>query len=129
MRILLLAVLLSGCAGQQPTHAPLATAGSVGTFDESAYKALVASNSLIERTKIQLATSATGWTPTQAADISHALAWAIDSQEKTQKAYDAYRQAVLNAGDSRIQFDALTACLADLKVKTSALVAAKQGVN
>jgi hypothetical protein len=126
---IIFALLLGGCAARgpaKPAKAPIVTT-SVGSFDESAFETLTASNVLIERTKVELATSATGWPPQQAADISHALAWAIDSRDKTQKAYNLYRQAVISGGDSRPEFNELAERLHDLNAKTAILANAKKG--
>ena len=124
--VLIFALSLAGCGTRQQIQAhPAVETKSVGSYDEEAYAALTASHELIEKTKVDLATSATGWTAAQQHVISAALAYAIDAHELTQKAYMAYRKAVIGGLDSRPEFNALADRLHDLDVKTAALKAAR----
>jgi hypothetical protein len=114
------ALSLSGCAAQK-IHP-----GAANSFDSSAYDSLLVAHSIIESTKVDLATSATF--PTNiAVNVRTALAYLIESYDIAQKAYVAYHAAAILGTATPEQATAVQNGLTDVGLKTQALTAAKNG--
>lgn len=118
--ILALALTFTGCAAR-PIHP-----GAANSFDSGAYDSLLVAHSIIESTKQQLSTS-DGFPSNIAPGVRLTLEYLIDSYNVAQKAYMAYHMAAMNGQATPAQSDALSASLADVNVKTTALTAAKNG--
>lgn len=118
--ILVLALAFSGCAAR-PVHP-----GSANSFDSGAYDSLIVAHNIIETTKQQLSTSA-GFPSNIAPAVRNALSYLIDSYNVADKAYIAYHEAALNGVATQTQADLVSASLADVNTKTTALTAAKNG--
>jgi hypothetical protein len=118
--VLALALSLSGCAAQK-VHP-----GAANSFDSAAYDSLLVAHSIIETTKQELSTSAT-YPASIAPGVRNTLAYLIDSYDVAQRAYMIYHAAAMNGTATTQQSDTVSATLADVSAKTTALTAAKNG--
>lgn len=125
--LLILTLFLTGCVHRQQISPTATATPTVLPNDTNAtvYRALTISHELIEKTKIELSTSATYSTPA-ARKVSDALAYLIDSHDHVQKVYMAYYKASLSGGNARAEYNALAIALHDLDTKTATLIAARK---
>jgi hypothetical protein len=118
MRALLaFALVLAGCA------AHVIHPGAANAFDSSAYDSVLVAHSVIETTKTDLANGA--FSASIAGNVKAALNALIKSYDIADSAYIAYHNAALAGTATTDQSNAVTAALANVNAKTSALTSAK----
>lgn len=117
--VLAFVLAIAGCAAQQ-IHP-----GAANSFDSSTYDALIVTHSVIETTKVDLASNA--FTPTLAPKIKTALNDLIKAYDVADTVYQAYHTAAMAGTATPAQATAVSNAVQSVNNSTSALSAAKAG--
>ena len=119
MAIVLLGVVLAGCAAKKPV------VGSANQFDSDSYLTLVTADSVIQQTKASL--TANAFPASVVPAVTAALNGLITAYDVANPVYVAYHNAALAGQATAAQQSAVTSSLGAVSTATTALVTAKGG--
>lgn len=123
MRLPLTVLLIALTVGCHSVAAPVP--GSANAFDSDSYLTLVATHSVIESTKTDLA--ANSFPMAIAGNVKTALNLLITAYDTANQAYLAYHTAALAGTSTAAQQTAVTNALTNVQTATTTLTAAKGG--